>query len=116
MKRITLFLALALSACTGIFAQSAVTSAKAGQPKDIPRPIYKDPTRPIENRVRDLLSRMTPEEKFWQLFMIPGEIPAGQGEKYRNGIFGFQVSAAQRPGEAQMLNYSVSDDAKSLRD
>jgi beta-glucosidase len=116
MKRITLFLALALSACTGIFAQSAVTSAKAGQPKDIPRPIYKDPTRPIENRVRDLLSRMTPEEKFWQLFMIPGEIPAGQGEKYRNGIFGFQVSAAQRPGEAQMLNYSVSDDAKTLRD
>ena len=32
--------------------------------------LYKDPTQPIEKRVSDLLSRMTPEEKFFQLFKI----------------------------------------------
>jgi len=34
---------------------------------------YKNPALPIDERVRDLLSRMTPEEKFWQMFMIPGD-------------------------------------------
>lgn len=32
---------------------------------------YKNPKLPVEERVNDLLSRMTLEEKFWQLFMIP---------------------------------------------
>lgn len=79
-------------------------------------PAYKDSTQPIEKRVRDLLSRMTDEEKFWQLFMIPGDIPAGEEDKYRNGLFGFQVSAAQKKGDAgaQMLDYGVSDDAAAL--
>ncbi len=77
---------------------------------------YKDSTQPIEKRVGDLLSRMTDEEKFWQLFMIPGDIPAGEEDKYRNGLFGFQVSAAQKKGDAgaQMLDYGVSDDAAAL--
>ena len=35
---------------------------------------YRDATLPIEARVRDLLARMTLEEKFWQLFMIPGSL------------------------------------------
>ena len=29
---------------------------------------------PVASRVRDLLGRMTPEEKFWQLFMLPGSL------------------------------------------
>ena len=29
--------------------------------------IYKDPARPVPERVRDLLARMTPQEKFAQL-------------------------------------------------
>ena len=33
---------------------------------------YKDATLPVETRVRDLIGRMTVEEKFWQLFMLPG--------------------------------------------
>ncbi len=78
-------------------------------------PVYKDSTQPIERRVSDLLSRMSPEEKFYQLFMIPGEIPAGEEERYRNGLFGFQVSAAQRKGAAQLLDYNVKDDAATLR-
>ena len=49
---------------------------------------YKDPKLPVEVRVKDLLSRMTPEEKFWQMFMIPGDLSHAK-EKYNTGIFGF---------------------------
>jgi beta-glucosidase len=79
-------------------------------------PVYKNAQAPVESRVKDLMARMTPEEKFWQLFMIPGEIKAGEESKYVNGIFGFQVSAASQGGNAsaQLLTYSATDDAKSL--
>ena len=36
-------------------------------PKKISRQLYKDKTAPIEQRVEDLLSRMTLEEKVWQM-------------------------------------------------
>ena len=77
---------------------------------------YKNASLPVEERVKDLLSRMTPEEKFWQLFMIPGEIGKGDEEKYKNGIFGFQVSAASSGGGAaqQMLHYGTSENALLL--
>ncbi|MFI5207180.1 MAG: hypothetical protein ACHQX4_04090, partial [Gemmatimonadales bacterium] len=35
---------------------------------------YRDPQLSIDARARDLLARMTTEEKFWQLFMIPGDL------------------------------------------
>jgi beta-glucosidase len=59
---------------------------------------------------------MTPEEKFWQLFMIPGAIENNNEEKYKNGIFGFQVSADSKNGDAaqQMLVYNATDDALTL--
>jgi beta-glucosidase len=50
---------------------------------------YKNPDLPIETRVEDLLGRMTTEEKFWQLYMIPGDLSIGK-EKLKNGIFGLQ--------------------------
>lgn len=34
-------------------------------------PVYKDARQPVESRVRDLLSRMTLEEKVWQLSQYP---------------------------------------------
>lgn len=70
-------------------------------------PLYKNPNIPVEKRVEDLLSRMTLEEKFWQLFMIPGDLNEGK-EKYKNGIFGFQVSTKSRSGDEtdQMLDYT----------
>lgn len=37
----------------------------------IPEP-YRDPSRPVEERVADLLQRMTPEEKIGQLTCMPG--------------------------------------------
>lgn len=77
---------------------------------------YKNAALPIEKRVEDLLSRMTPEEKFWQMFMIPGEIKPGGENKYTHGIFGLQVSAASANGDAagQMLQYNASENAKAL--
>jgi len=55
-------------------------------------PAYKNASLPVDARVNDLLTQMTPEEKFWQLFMIPGEINRDNKTKFKNGIFGFQVS------------------------
>ena len=53
--------------------------------------LYKDSKLLVEARVKDLLSRMTPEEKFWQMFMIPGDLSQDK-EKYKAGIFGFQLN------------------------
>ena len=72
---------------------------------------YKNAKLPIEERVKDLIARMTPEEKFWQLFMIPGDLSDGK-EKYKNGIFGFQVSAkGNKDAAGQLLNYSAASNA-----
>lgn len=78
-------------------------------------PIYKNPKAAISLRVKDLLQRMTPEEKFWQLFMIPGDLGADPS-RYKPGIFGFQVSAASQGGDAasQLLRYGVSENALLL--
>ncbi|MBS4059718.1 MAG: glycoside hydrolase family 3 C-terminal domain-containing protein [Bacteroidetes bacterium] len=68
---------------------------------------YKNTSLPVEERVRDLLSRMTPEEKFWQLFMIPGDL-GDDKEKYLSGIFGFQVNTVGQEAGAtgQMLQHN----------
>ena len=74
---------------------------------------YKNPALTTEERVKDLLSRMTIEEKFWQLFMISGEMRKGEEAKYKNGIFGFQVGAGAQEGNTngQMLNYNSTENA-----
>lgn len=80
------------------------------------KPLYKDSKQPVELRVQDLLKRMTPEEKFWQCFMIPGDLDHVSKDQYRHGIFGLQVSATnQGDGAAgQMLKYNVDEDAERL--
>ena len=77
------------------------------------RPPYKDPNLSIEKRVADLLRRMTLEEKFWQLFMIPGDLDEGK-EKYKHGIFGFQVFSGGTTADEkmQLLKYSAGITAK----
>ncbi|MFT3676365.1 MAG: glycoside hydrolase family 3 N-terminal domain-containing protein [Chitinophagaceae bacterium] len=74
---------------------------------------YKNPQLPIEARVQDLLKRMTPEEKFWQLFMIPGDLGANPGN-YKHGIFGFQVNTTQQQAgaAAQLLQYQAGASAR----
>ncbi len=68
---------------------------------------YQNPDLPTEERVDDLLARMTLEEKFWQLFMIPGDLSDGK-ERYKHGIFGFQVATKGKSGNEaeQLLDYS----------
>ena len=57
---------------------------------------------------------MTQEEKFWQLYMIPGDLSEGK-EKFKNGIFGLQLNTKARSNNAaeQMLNYENSGSAES---
>jgi len=67
-------------------------------------PAYRNPTLPTADRVRDLLGRMTLEEKFWQLFMIPGDLDDSTHD-YSRGVFGLQVgttppASAEPPGIA----------------
>jgi len=78
--------------------------------------IYKDAKASINDRVKDLLARMTPEEKFWQLFMIPGDLDGVDKKRYQNGIFGLQVSAVSQGGGGanQMMTYNTSENAFTL--
>lgn len=76
-------------------------------------PAYKNPNLSVDKRVDDLLSRMTLEEKFWQMFMIPGDLNIGK-ENLKHGIFGLQTSAkAKASGQSsQMMDYSGGGPAK----
>ncbi|PKP53422.1 MAG: beta-1,3-glucosyltransferase [Bacteroidetes bacterium HGW-Bacteroidetes-1] len=76
-------------------------------------PLYKDASLATELRVQDLLGRMTTQEKFWQLFMIPGDLNIGK-EKLKTGIFGFQVASQGKDTDAagQLLNYGSSISAR----
>jgi beta-glucosidase len=101
MKKLFIFFALLIFVQQAMFAQNSFP--------------YKDSSLPIDERVKDLLQRMTPEEKFWQMFMIPGDLDNVDSLQYKNGIFGFQVSAATK-GDAggQMLKYNTSENALKL--
>lgn len=81
----------------------------------IAQPPYKNKNLPVDTRVKDLLGRMTPEEKFWQLFMIPGDLDNVNPDQYRHGLFGFQVSASPKGDTGgQMLSYGTGDNAVAL--
>ncbi len=74
---------------------------------------YKNPDLSIEERVNDLLSKMTLKEKFWQLYMIPGDLSNGK-EKYKYGLFGLQVNTRGKTGNEseQILDYTGGTEAK----
>ncbi len=78
----------------------------------LPGQTYKDASAPIEKRIEDLLARMTPEEKFRQLFMVPGD-PFGDSTLYGSGLFGFQVNTQTSAdgATAQLLTYSEGNTA-----
>ena len=78
MKRRGLLLAL----CVTAFSAAAAQQSQA--------PKYKNAALKIDARVADLLSRMTVEEKFWQLWMVPGDLDSNT-KVYEHGIFGLQV-------------------------
>ena len=74
-------------------------------------------SRPIPARVSDLLARMTPDEKFRQLFMVVGELWP-DSTRFTNGLFGFQVNATQQRGGAtdQLLTHAAGPDAQRTLD
>ena len=57
---------------------------------------FRDRHRPAAARARDLLGRMTLQEKFWQLYMVPGDL-SDSSEDHSHGVFGLQVPAAASP-------------------
>jgi beta-glucosidase len=87
-------------------------SLTASAKKKLP---YKNPKLTVEERVEDLLSRMTLEEKFWQMFMIPGDLSEDMS-KYKNGVFGFQVSSKGKQANAaeQLMDYGSSGTASQM--
>ncbi len=92
-------LLICLLACPALLSPAARAQTQ-------PVPLYKQADVPVERRIDDLLPRMTIEEKFWQLFMCPGDLSDGK-ERYRNGIFGLGIRDApvkKHPSD-QMMNY-----------
>lgn len=81
----------------------------AGAQQPAPRPLYRDPHAPVDARVRDLMRRMSVRDKFWQLFMIPGDRdhPA---DDYSHGVFGLQISEAP-PGDTVPLADAAREQA-----
>ncbi|MDR3094294.1 MAG: glycoside hydrolase family 3 C-terminal domain-containing protein [Bacteroidales bacterium] len=75
---------------------------------------YKNPDLPVETRVNDLLKRMTLEEKFWQLYLMPGDLESLSKEQLKHGIFGLQIATGSASGAAdkQMLQYDSRVTAK----
>ena len=80
MRRLTVVVAAQLLLSTSLLEAQAVLP-------------YRDATLPIEARVHDLLGRMTRVDKFWQLFMIPGDRD-DPAQDYSHGIFGLQIVPA----------------------
>jgi beta-glucosidase len=72
-----------------------LVSVSAPRPRGSQEAPYRDARRPVEERVRDLVGRMTLEEKFWQLFMIPGDLD-DPADDYSHGVFGLQISTERR--------------------
>jgi beta-glucosidase len=77
---------------TGVLGISTVLSAQEPAP-------YRDTKLPVDLRVRDLVGRMTLDEKFWQLFMIPGDLDDPSND-YSNGVFGLQIRMKPGVGDA----------------
>src|SRR5262245_25814910 len=53
---------------------------------------YRDARVPTDERVRDLLGRMSREEKFSQLFMLPDDL-RDPSHDFSHGVFGLQIDA-----------------------
>lgn len=84
-----------------ISALPASLRAQAAQPP------YKNSAVPVNERVRDLLARMTPQEKFWQLYMTPGDRDSASND-WSHGAFGLQIGVK---GESEQRIITTRDHA-----
>ena len=84
-------LATALAAALAAPATLAqVAAADTSAPPSVDAP-YRNRTLSPAVRAQDLLRRMTPTEKFWQLFMAPGDRD-DPAQDYTHGAYGLQVN------------------------
>jgi beta-glucosidase len=67
-----------------------MAGASIGATQQPAKPGYKNAKLSVDVRVADLLSRMTLEEKFWQLWMVPGDLDSN-AQVYEHGVYGLQV-------------------------
>ena len=81
LRRLTIIIAISVG----------LSLTSAGQERALP---YRNATLSIDARVSDLVGRMTLEEKFWQTFMIPGDLDTPAND-YSHGIFGLQIRNAK---------------------
>lgn len=111
MKKFNLFILIAGTIFLSCTRDYKYSENRISIPKD--NAPYKNAKLPIEERVDDLLTRMTLEEKFWQCFMIPGDLSDGK-ERYKHGIFGFQVATTGKSenNAEQLLDYAEGGTAK----
>jgi beta-glucosidase len=79
------------------------------QPREPPP--YRDARLPADERVRDLLARMTLEEKFWQLFMLPGDLD-DPAHDYSQGVFGLQIAVRPKT-DGEPAGVAPSDAARA---
>ncbi|MBP9898383.1 MAG: hypothetical protein KBF28_08430, partial [Gemmatimonadales bacterium] len=79
------------------------------------QPPYRDAALPTATRARDLLGRMTLEEKFGQLYMLPGDL-APDSSRFRHGLFGLQIAARGDRGDAaaQLLTRNATGSARDV--
>ena len=89
----------------GLACSAAALSLSAAVTQD--RPAYRNPALLPDERARDLLGRMTLEEKFWQLYMSPGSLDDSTHD-YSHGSFGLQVRMAEGTGRRPLLADSGS--------
>jgi beta-glucosidase len=64
---------------------------------------YRDSSASVDTRVRDLLSRMTAEEKFWQVFMLAGEFD-GDPALFHDGLCAMQMAVS---GDSMMARVNA---------
>jgi beta-glucosidase len=83
--------ALLFTMCVGL---SAPSRARGQTPSP-----YRDARLPIDARVRDLIGRMSIDDKFWQLFMLPGD--RDSTDDYSHGAFGLQISPGAHGADAK---------------
>lgn len=100
--------AFRLTTAGGVVAAVLIASAAAAQSRN-DRPIYKDPAAPVEQRVQDLVSRMTLEEKIAQITAVwarKNELLDGKGN--------FNPEAAQRLYPAGIGHFTRPSDRQQV--
>src|SRR4029079_10900329 len=111
--RLTLLFLLA----TCLVAEVSYTRSEVGHAQQIPA--YKNASLPIDERVKDLLSRMTIEEKAAQMMCLwdtkPNEAPGiPKGQKAASGDFSPDLAKQRMPyGIGQIARQQEARDPKS---